>query len=82
MAKERMKYLAGVTLGLALFAAGCEKKGEDAGPQSPLGLGSSSAPENSPARDQATTPTPGSDQGAPGANKAQEPESTQKSQPG
>ena len=82
MARERMKYLAGVALGLALFAAGCEKKGEDAGPQSPLGLGSSSAPENSPPRDQAAAPNPGSDQASPGASKGQDSESAQKSQPG
>ena len=48
MATERMKYLTGVALGLALFAASCEKKGEDAGPQSTLGrswtgLGSSAS---------------------------------------
>ena len=78
----KMKYLAGVTLGLALFAAGCEKKGEDAGPQSPLGLGSSSAPESSPARDQATTPNPGSDPSSPDASKPQDSGSAQKSQPG
>ena len=82
MARERMKYLAGVALGLALFTAACDKKGEDSGPQSTLGLGSAPAPENSPPRDEAAAPNPGSEQGSPGASKDQNPESTQKSQPG
>ena len=82
MATERMKYLTGVALGLALFTASCEKKGEDAGPQSTLGLVSPSAPENSPPRDEAAAPNPGSDQGSPGTSKDQNSESTQKSQPG
>jgi hypothetical protein len=82
MAREWTKYLTGVALGLALFAAGCEKKGEDAGPQSTLGLASPSTPEQSGTGEGAVAPNPGYEQGSPGASKDQNSERTQKSQPG
>ncbi len=82
MKRESLKYMAVAALGFSLFAAGCEKKDEDAASQSTLGLASPSNAEKSGTGEGAVAPNPGYDQGSPGASKDQNPESAQKSQSG
>lgn len=79
MKPEWMKWTAAMTLGLSLIVAGCSDKKGESGTPPPPGLAPAApaeraGPEGNPPQGG------GSDQGAPGANKEQSPESESKSQ--